>query len=112
RETAARSPRVSPPDPVVSARRLFAEAIESFPALGEKLHLEIEGPRDIAAFIAPADVPGLLDFLTAPGGRIIAAAASVGEGPACAALLRKIKECAAYAVKHKLGYLEGSGILP
>ena len=52
------------------------------------------------------------EFLNAQGGRIIAAAARSGEGPACAALLRKIKECAAYAMKHGLGYLEGSGILP
>ena len=61
---------------------------------------------------APADVPGVLEFLSAQGGKIIAAAAQFGEGPACAALLRKIKECATYALKHSLGYLEASGILP
>ncbi|HKB14924.1 MAG TPA: hypothetical protein VKF62_02615, partial [Planctomycetota bacterium] len=60
----------------------------------------------------PADVPGVLEFLNAQGGRIIAAAAQLGEGPACGSLLRKIKECMTYAAKHKLGYLEGSGILP
>jgi len=111
-ETVCRATRVGAPDTLVSARRLFAEAIESFPVLGEKLHLDLAGPRDVAAFIAPADVSGVLEFLNAQGGRIIAAAARSGEGPACAALLRKIKECAAYAIKHGLGYLEGSGILP
>jgi hypothetical protein len=111
-ETVCRGTGVGAPDTVVSARRLFAEAIGAFPALGEKLHLEIEGPRDVAAFIAPADVSGVLEFLNAQGGRMIAAAARSGEGPVCAALLRKIKECLAYAAKHELGYLEGSGILP
>ena len=28
------------------------------------------------------------------------------------ALLRKIKECAVYAQRHSLGYLEASGITP
>jgi hypothetical protein len=111
-ETVCRATRVPAPDTVVSARRLFAEAIEAFPVLGESLPLELDGPRSIAAFIAPADVPGVLEFLNAQGGKIIAAAAQSGEGPACAALLRKIKECATYAVKHSLGYLEASGILP
>ena len=34
------------------------------------------------------------------------------EGPAATALLRKIKECAVYAARHGLGYLEASGVEP
>jgi hypothetical protein len=109
-ETVCRATRVPAPDTLVSARRLFAESIESFPALGESLRLEIAAPRDVGAYVAPADVAGVLEFLNAQGGRIIAAAARSGEGPTCAALLRKIKECLAYASAQGLGYLEGSGI--
>jgi hypothetical protein len=46
------------------------------------------------------------------GTRIIGAAARAGEGPMATSLLRKIKECAVYAKKNGLGYLEASGVVP
>jgi len=99
-------------DTLVPAWRLFAGACEEFPDLKTSLRLEIESARGVGAFIAPEDVPRLLDFLNAEGARIIEAASRNGEGQACTLLLRKIRECAAYAAKHGLGYLEASGILP
>jgi hypothetical protein len=109
-ETVCRATRVPAPDTVVSARRLFAEAITTFPALGEHLHVELERARDVGAFIAPADVAGVLEFLNAQGGRIIAAASRAGEGAACAGLLRKIKECLGTRRSTSTGTLEASGI--
>jgi hypothetical protein len=111
-ETICRAARVPAPETLVPARRLLASACEEFPGLGASLHLEIGSPRDLGAFVAPGDVPEILDFLNLNGARIIQAAARHDEGPACTTLLRKIKECAAYAAEHGLGYLEASGILP
>ncbi len=111
-ETVCRAARVPSPEVLVPAWRLFAPACEEFPELRSSLHVEIAGPRDLGAFAAPDDVPPLLDFLNLHGARIIQAAASAGEGPACTTLLRKIRECLAYAAEHRLGYLEASGIVP
>lgn len=111
-ETVCRAAEVSPPRFVMSARPLFAQAIDEFPQLGEALHAELQGPQDVAAYVAPPDVPELLSFLNTEGSRIIQAATRHGEGNACATLLRKIRECAAYAAKHGMGYVEASGIEP
>lgn len=111
-ETVCRAAGIAPPAELVPAWRLFAEACEAFPALREQLATEIRSDRGVGAFVAPADVPGLVDFLDQNGSKIIAAAARYGEGPACAALLRKVKECAVYASRRGLGYLEGSGLTP
>ncbi len=111
-ETICRAARVLAPDSLVPAWRLFAGACDEFPDLKASLHQEVKGERDVGAFVAPQDVPRLLDFLNAEGARIIEAAARQDEGRACATLLHKIRECAAYAVRHGLGYLEASGILP
>jgi hypothetical protein len=91
---------------------LFAEACESFPTLKASLRLEMSRPKDVGAFVAPAEVPQLIEFLGAQGTRIIGAAARAGEGPMATSLLRKIKECAVYAKKNGLGYLEASGVIP
>jgi hypothetical protein len=111
-ETVCRAAQVPAPEMLVPAWRLFAATCEEFPELKASLHLEIGAPRNLGAFVAPDDVPQLLDFLNLDGARIIQAAARQGEGPACTTLLRKIRECAAYAAEHRLGYLEASGILP
>lgn len=109
-ETICRAAGVPPPECLAPAWRLFAPAIEAVPALKERLGLELCGPRDVGAVVLPGEIAALLEFLEEHGARIIQAAARAGEGPAATALLRKIKECAVYASRHGLGYLEGSGI--
>lgn len=111
-ETICRAAGVPPPECLSPAWRPFAEACESFPALKGALGLEVKREKDVGAFVAPAEVGQLVDFLTAQGARIIGVATRAGEGAAATALLRKIKECAVYAQRHGLGYLEASGILP
>jgi len=111
-ETICRAAGVTPPDFIVPPWRLFAGACEEFSDLRDALHVELQAPRDAAAFISPADVPRLLDFLNTNGSRIIQAASRHGEGATCTVLLRKIRECATFAESHGMGYLEGSGILP
>jgi hypothetical protein len=111
-ETVCRAAGVEPPDVLVPARRLFAEAIARFPGLEAGFEVEIPGPRDLGAFVSPQDVGELFDFLNVNGSRIIRAAARHGEGKDCALLLRKIRECLAWAQRKGYGYLEASGILP
>jgi hypothetical protein len=111
-ETICRAAGVDPPDVLAAPWRLFADAIEEFPSLKETLHGEVTSPRDVGAFVAPGDVPDLLEYLNREGARIIGAATRHGEGQACKALLRKIKECATYAARHGYGYLEASGVPP
>jgi hypothetical protein len=111
-ETVCRSAGVAPPGFVVPPRRLFAEACEEFPELAAALHVEVRGPADVGAFVAPGDIPELLEFLSVHGARIIQIASRHGEGPACSMLLRKIRECAVYAERTGSGYLEASGIRP
>jgi hypothetical protein len=111
-ETVCRSAGVSPPDVLVSARPLFVRSCDAFPDLGESLHVELEQPCDVGAFVAPGDMPELVDFLTTQGGHIIQVASRHGVGNVCENVLRKIKECAAYACRHRMGYLEASGIPP
>ena len=111
-ETICRAAGVLAPECLSPAWRLFAEACEAFPALKEKLKLEVTRPKDVGAFVAPSEVPQLVEFLGAQGARIIGAATRAGEGAMATSLLRKIKECAVYARKNGLGYLEASGVLP
>lgn len=111
-ETMCRASGVPAPDCLVPAWRLFAQACDAFPEVKEGLHLELQGPRDVGAFVAPGEVGALVEFLAQHGTRILAAAARAGEGPAATVLLRKIKECAVYAERRGLGYLEAAGIAP
>lgn len=111
-ETICRASGVSAPDGLSPAWRVFAEACEAFPALKERLGLELNRPRDVGAFVAPTDIAALIQFLTDHGARIIGAATRKGEGAAAATLLRKMKECAVYAHRHGFAYLEVSGVLP
>lgn len=111
-ETVARAAGVPAPGVLVPAARLVAPALREFPGLREALRTEISGPRQVGAFVAPADVPELVSFLAAHGARIIQAAARHGEGTRCAALLRKIRECATWAESHGRGYVEAIGIVP
>lgn len=111
-ETICRAAGVAPPDCLSPAWRPFAESCEAFPALKEALGLEVKHPKAVGAFVAPAEVGQLVDFLSLHGARIIGVATRAGEGAMATALLRKIKECAVYAQHHGLGYLEAAGILP
>ena len=111
-ETICRAAGVLAPDCLSPAWRLFAEACESYPDLRASLKLEMSRARDVGAFVSPGETGKLVEFLTLNGARIIGAATRAGEGPMATSLLRKIKECAMYALKHGFGYLEASGILP
>jgi hypothetical protein len=111
-ESICRAAGVPAPDCLSPAWRLFAPVIGTVPALRDRLGLELRGPRDAAGLVLPPEVGSLLQFLEDHGARIIQAAARAGEGPAATALLRKIKECAVYASRRGLGYLEASGVEP
>ncbi len=111
-ETICRVAGVRAPDCLSPAWRVFGEACEAFPSLKQALGLELRRPNDIGAFVGPGEIGELLHFLGEQGAKIIGAATRGGEGAMATALLRKIKECAVYAQRHGLGYLEASGVLP
>ena len=111
-ETVCRSAAIEPPPILASARSLFMNSCDEFSDLGDSLQAGMEDAGDIGAFVAPGDIDELMDFLHSQGGRIIQAAARQGVGDICENVLRKIKECTAYAQQHGLGYLEASGIQP
>jgi hypothetical protein len=111
-ETICRAAGVPAPDCLSPAWRPFAASCEEFPAIKDHLGLELRGPSSVGAFVAPGEIGQLVEFLSLHGARIIGAATRAGEGAMATALLRKIKECAVYAQKHRFGYLEASGILP
>jgi hypothetical protein len=109
-ETLCRAVGMPAPDPLVPPARLFAEAIEELPDLKGAVQIEISRPRDVGGYVSPADVPELLRYLNTQGARMIAAATRRGLGGEIAVHLRKIKECATYAERHSLGYLEAAGV--
>ncbi|HEX5043752.1 MAG TPA: hypothetical protein VFV75_12650 [Candidatus Polarisedimenticolaceae bacterium] len=109
-ETICRAAKIDPPACLKPAHALFTEVCQEFPGFSEGLPLEIAGERGVGAYVAPSEIDALLDFLTSSGAAMIRAAGKYGEGPACTVLLRKIRECLAYAHKHGLGYLEAAGI--
>jgi hypothetical protein len=111
-ETVCRAAGVEAPNCLSPAWRVYAEACDAFPGLKESLGLELKRPCDVGAFVAPGEIPDLIQFLAEHGSRIIGVAAREGAGPAASALLRKIKECAVYAQRHGFGYLEASGLVP
>ena len=110
--TICRAAGMPVPSCVTTAAPLFETAVGGFPSLAETFHLELEAARDVGAYVPPAGLDELIEFLTAEGAAIIRVATRHGEGPAATVLLRKIRECATYARQHGLGYLEASGILP
>jgi hypothetical protein len=109
-ETICRASKIEPPACLKPAHALFGEACQEFPSFAESLPLEIAGERGVGAYVQAAEIDDLLDFLTREGAAIIKVASKYGEGPRCTVLLRKIRECAAYARRHRLGYLEAAGI--
>lgn len=109
--TICRSAGLEPPEVLQAPTRLVADAVELAPGL-ESLTPELRDDEDVGAWVAPADVPELVAFLSAEGSRIIREATRQGAGGECATLLRKIRECAAYAERRGVGYLEACGILP
>lgn len=111
-ETICRAAEIAPPEFLVAARRLFTRTFDELPELRQSLQVELQGPNSVGAFVSPSDIPELLAFLNDHGSRMIQVATRHGEGPTCAILLRKIRECAAYANKHGLAYLEASGVKP
>jgi hypothetical protein len=111
-ETICRAAEIEPPSCLSPAWRPFARTCEAFPALHEALGYELKRARDIGTFVSPGDIPKLLSFLNNEGARIIRAAARHDEGATCATLLRKIRECARYAERHGMGYLEACSIRP
>jgi hypothetical protein len=111
-ETICRAAEIEPPSCLSPAWRPFTRTCGTFPALREALGYELKRSHDIGSFVSPEDLPRLLSFLNEVGARIIQAAARHGEGPTCATLLRKIRECARYAERHGMGYLEACGIRP
>jgi hypothetical protein len=106
---------VEPPAGLVSAEELFSGVWRALPKLAESfegLQMEMQRPRDVGAYAAPEHVPEVLKSLVQHGGRMIQVATRHGEGPRCATLLRKIRECLRFAERHGVGYLEVSGIHP
>jgi len=111
-ETVCQSAGVEPPSFLAPAWRLFSPAIEARPEFRDELTTELRAEKDLGAFVSAEDVPELLAFLNAHGARIIQVATRHGVGPTCTTLLRKIRECAHYAQRHGMGYLEACGIFP
>lgn len=111
-ETICKAAGVTLPDFLTPAWRLLGDACEQYPALRDAMGTELHDDCQVGAFVSPADVPELLQFLSSEGSRIIRIATQHGQGPVCSLLLRKIRECAHFAAKHELGYLEASGIPP
>jgi len=111
-ETICRAAGVTTPDCLVPAWVLFGDACDEFPKVRQELHHELTSSRGTGGYVSPEDVPELVTFLKAHGGQIIQAATREGEGPRCSVLLRKMRECATYAEKSGLGYLEAQGIEP
>lgn len=111
-ETVCRAAGVEPPDCMTPAWRLFPRACEEFPALRDALGFELKSGRSVGAMVSPDRIPDLSSFLSAAGSKIIQVATQHGEGKTCSTLLRKIRECARYAERHGMGYLEAAGIRP
>ena len=111
-ETVCRAAGVDAPDCLVPAWRVWANACSEFPAVREHLQMELASSHAVGAYVSPAEISDLLDFLNVRGARIIQEATRQGAGPACTLLLRKIRECATYAERTGSGYLEASGLIP
>lgn len=109
-DAVSRAAGVPPPEVVVRAVRPFAEACRLAPELESQLRLELPASRGVAGFVAPSDVPALVDILRDRGALIIKEATKQGEGPACSALLRAVRECATWAGRRGFGLLEATAV--
>ncbi len=111
-DSICRASGVEPPSFIMPAWPLFPRSCDTYPEIRERLGVEFDDQRSVGAYVAPRDVPVLLDFLNENGARMIQAAARHEVGSTCKTLLRKIRECACFAKRAGVGYLEASGILP
>jgi hypothetical protein len=111
-ESMCRASGLEPPGFIVPAWSLFARSCEAFPELRKNLGVEVRDEKSIGAYVSPGDIPELLNFLAENGARMIQAAAKHNVGSTCKTLLRKIRECACFANRAGVGYIEAGGILP
>ena len=111
-DSVCRSAGVEPPEFLVPPGRLFLRSSTEYPELNERLSVDVADERSIGGYVAPQDVPELVTFLNDHGARIIQAGSQHGVGATCKTLLRKIRECACFAERAGVGYLEAGGILP
>ncbi len=103
---------VLPPEDLMPAGLTLGGLGGEFPRLLESLGTDATAEQAIGGYVAPGDLPGVVDFLKQQGGTLIQAATRHGEGGRCARLLAKIRECMSFAVEHGRGYLEATGIEP
>jgi hypothetical protein len=111
-DSICRASGLQPPDFIVPAWSLFARTCEAFPEIRDKLGVEVSDQRSVGAYVSPGDIPDLLNFLNENGSRMIQAATQHDVGSKCKTLLRKIRECACFAGRAGVGYLEAGGVLP
>ncbi len=111
-ESVCRASGVEPPSFILPAWPLFPRTCEEYPELRERLGVEVADERSVGAYVAPHDIPELLEFLNENGARMIQAAARHEVGSTCKTLLRKIRECVCFADRAGVGYMEAGGILP
>jgi hypothetical protein len=111
-ESICRASGVEPPSFVVPAWSLFPRSCEAYPELRKQLGVEVSDEQSVGAYVAPRDIPEMLTFLNENGSRMIQAAARHEVGSTCKTLLRKIRECACFADRAGVGYIEAGGILP
>ena len=111
-ETVCRAGGVDPPNCLVPAWSVLAEACSEHPGIRENLQVELSSDHSVGAYVAPGEIADLLDFLNISGTRIIQEATRQGAGPTCTLLLKKIRECATYAERRGVGYLEATGLVP
>ena len=111
-DSICRASGLAPPNFIVPAWSLFARSCEAHPEIRDSLGVEVNDERSVGAYVAPRDIPELLSFLNANGARMIQAATKHDVGSTCNTLLRKIRECACFANRAGVGYIEAGGILP
>jgi len=107
-----RASGVQSPDFLVPAWRLFARCCEEYPEIRKRIGVKVSDDRSLGAYVAPGDVSELLIFLNENGSRMIRVAARNGGAAACKTLLRKIRECACFAGRAGVGFVEAAGIFP
>ena len=61
---------VPPPSCLISARPIFSQFGDTFPAMLERIRSDLTDDRRLGGYVPAADVPELLTFLTENGARI------------------------------------------